>query len=67
MDIYVFKLDTITADEYYKKWCKKIHEELFVPAISKIIPTKITRKIVKEYYDKYEPRELLYIINFEFR
>jgi hemoglobin/transferrin/lactoferrin receptor protein len=67
MNIYVFKLDMINTDVYYKKWCKKIHEELFVPAISKIIPAKVTRKIVKEYFDKYEPRELLYIINFEFR
>jgi hypothetical protein len=67
MNIYVFKLDIINTDEYYKKWCKKIHEETFVPSISKIIPIKVTRKMVKEYFDKYEPRELLYIINFEFR
>jgi len=64
---YVFKCESLFVNEYYMKWCEKIHKELFLPTVSKMIRTTATRKLVKSYFDKYEPRELLYIMNFDFR
>lgn len=67
MNVYVFQKFDLDEYSYYDKWCKKIHDEIFLPSKMKVNKTIITRKIVKTYFDDYEPRELLYIMNFDFR
>jgi hypothetical protein len=67
LDIYVHKRKPQDCLDRNYRWCKKIHEEIYLPSLSKLIRQYVTRKIIKGYFDRMEPRELLYIINHDFR
>jgi hypothetical protein len=67
VDIYARGKYNKDVNKYHATWCKKIHEDMFVPFINKIIKTTITRRIVRDYFDNFEPRQLLYIMNRDFR
>jgi len=67
VNIYALGQYSKEINKYHATWCKKIHEDMFVPFINKMIKTTITRKIVRDYFDNFEPRQLLYIMNHDFR
>jgi hypothetical protein len=50
---YVYKIQ-MNISIRYLPFIHKIHKEIYVPS------TKITRNTVKEYVERFEPRELLY-------
>ena len=45
----------------------KIHHNLFLPSVQTGTPLIIRRKIVLEYFDAMEPREILYHLNYDKR
>jgi hypothetical protein len=63
---YVYK-DGIPILEKYQSHIYKIHHEVYLPLINKNIKAKIKYKTVVEYFTKMEPRELLYILNWDAR
>lgn len=69
METYVVGTRKPTPENsFYDNWCKKIHTELYIPCLHRrIIKPVVTRKQVKSYFDGFEPRQLLYIINNDFR
>ena len=45
----------------------KIHHQLFLPSVQTETPLIIRRKVVLEYFDAMEPREILYHLNYDKR
>ena len=45
----------------------KLHHEIYLPSLSFSLPVVIKRGIVKYYFDKMEPRELLYHLYYDRR
>ena len=45
----------------------KIHHNLFLPSVQTGTPLIIRRKVVLEYFDAMEPREILYHLNYDKR
>tara|TARA_B100000424_G_scaffold104122_1_gene78414 strand:- start:8201 stop:9370 length:1170 start_codon:yes stop_codon:yes gene_type:complete len=58
IDYYIGK-KTIELNEPFKKYLIDIHKTYYVPTINSLQPTLITRKIVKDYFNKINPFELL--------
>lgn len=57
MNNYIYKTKEVMLDKYYTHVCK-IHRNIYLSS-----RVKITRDIVRDYFDAMEPRELLYIVN----
>jgi len=66
LNYYVKKTD-FRISKQYMPHILKIHTELYLPSIKTKFPTIIRRNTVKKYFDKLEPRELLYHINYRIR
>lgn len=45
----------------------KLHHEIYLPSLSFTLPVVISRGIVKYYFDKMEPREILYHLYYNHR
>jgi hypothetical protein len=63
---YVQKKDIKISEQYYKH-IYNIHHNIYIPSLNIEAPRIIKRNVVKEYFDKMEPRELLYHLNFNLR
>lgn len=63
---YVQKKD-IKISEQYLPHIHRIHHDIYIPSLNIEAPRIIKRAIVKEYFDKMEPRELLYHLNYIIR
>ena len=45
----------------------KIHHEVYLPSMAQNEKKVITYNVVREYFEKMEPRELLYHVNYDAR
>jgi hypothetical protein len=63
---YVYKYDTPILEKY-QSHIYKIHHKLYLPILNKHTITKIRYKNVVEYFSKMDPRELLYLLNWDCR
>tara|TARA_Y100000992_G_C21274369_1_gene499024 strand:- start:2874 stop:4031 length:1158 start_codon:yes stop_codon:yes gene_type:complete len=55
---YFIQKKTIELNEPFKKYLIDIHKTYYIPTIKDIVPKLITRKIVKDYFNKLSPFEL---------
>lgn len=55
---YFIQKKTIELNEPFKKYLIDIHKTHYIPTIKDIVPNLITRKIVKDYFNKLSPFEL---------
>jgi len=63
---YVYKENT-TILEKYRSHIYKIHHTIYLPKLNKYTIARINYNNVVEYFNKMEPRELLYILNWDCR
>jgi len=63
---YVYKDDTPVLDKY-SSHIYKIHRTLYLPKLNKHTIAKIRYNDVVDYFNTMEPRELLYILNWDCR
>jgi hypothetical protein len=64
---YIYKSNIEISDKHLTH-IMKLHNSIYIPSLYKhTLRVPITRKIVMEYFDKMEPRELLYIYNWTAR
>jgi hypothetical protein len=63
---YVYK-DGKSILEKYESHVYKIHHNMYLPLLNKNTITKIRYRTVVEYFSKMEPRELIYILNWDSR
>jgi len=63
---YVYK-DGKPILEKYESHIYKIHHEIYLPILDKKTITKIRYRNVVEYFNRMEPRELIYILNWDTR
>ena len=61
MNYFVHK-NTKLIDELYYTHIVKLHKNIYLPSLYTNNPVIITRKIVIDYFNKMEPRELSYIL-----
>jgi hypothetical protein len=66
LSTYVYK-DNVLISEKYKSHIYKIHHTLYLPILNKNTITRIRYKNVVDYFNKMEPRELLYVLNWDCR
>jgi hypothetical protein len=63
---YYVKRSTKEENEYFSH-IYKIHHNIYLPSLVKKEPVVIKRKVVKDYFNSVEPRELLYFLNWDLR
>jgi hypothetical protein len=63
---YIDKTDDIILDKYISH-IYKLHHTIYLPSLTVKKPVYINKKIVNEYFNKMEPRELLYLLNWDLR
>jgi hypothetical protein len=66
IDHYVSKLKFKIPDKYYTH-VYKIHHQIYLPSLKSKDCKRISLAIVRDYFNKLEPREFLYIINHDRR
>jgi hypothetical protein len=66
LDVYVRKYDII-IDEKYSSHIYKIHHEIYLASLNTKNHIIIKYGTVLEYFSKMEPRELLYLLNWDKR
>jgi hypothetical protein len=60
---YVLKNYENVVSGIYRTHIFRIHHQIFIPSKQLLNKIIITRKIVKNYFDSLEPKELLYAVN----
>jgi hypothetical protein len=63
---YVYNDNAVVLDKY-KSHIYKIHHTIYLPKLNKYTIAKIRYNDVVEYFNTMEPRELLYILNWDCR
>jgi len=63
MEKYIYK--TLSKmPEKYEIHVRRIHHNLYLPSLNRgATKIKVTKDVVRNYFDKMEPRELLFIVN----
>jgi hypothetical protein len=65
MDVYVFKKELLNnLSQQYRPYLENLHKNVYLPSILTRNPVKITKAIVREYIDKMEPREQLFLFSY---
>jgi hypothetical protein len=65
MDVYVFKKELLNnLSQQYRPYLENLHKNVYLPSIRTRNPVKITKAIVREYIDKMEPREQLFLFSY---
>jgi hypothetical protein len=64
---YYVKKEKIIISKQYFPHIYKIHHEIYLPSLNTETPIIIRKHIVINYFDKLEPRELLYHLNYNIR
>jgi hypothetical protein len=60
---YYIKKESKQIDKRYFIHVSKIHHEIYLPSLATNEKKKITHRVVREYFDKFEPGEVLYYLN----
>jgi len=66
MSFYVFK-DGVPTSLKYWPYIRRIHKEVYLPSLATGQEKKITRAVVHDFMNKFEPKEWLYALNYENR
>uniref|UniRef100_A0A6C0DPQ7 Uncharacterized protein n=1 Tax=viral metagenome TaxID=1070528 RepID=A0A6C0DPQ7_9ZZZZ len=45
----------------------KLHHEIYLPSLSSVDKRKITKPVIREYFQNFEPHQILYYLNYERR
>jgi hypothetical protein len=64
---YYVQKQSVQISKKYSPHIYKIHHELFLPSLQTENPIIVKRKVVKEYFDNLEPREMIYHLNYDRR
>ena len=61
---YIYKtINSSDIEPIYFTHIYKLHHSIYIPSLSSINPQKIYRKTVLKYFDRMDPRELLFILS----
>lgn len=61
LNYYIYK-SSAPLSQFYYNHIYKIHHTIYLPSLQ-TTPTKVTFKTVMDYFDQFEPRELLYVLS----
>lgn len=64
---YYIQKQEIIISKKYAPHVFKIHHEVYLPSLQTEEPIIVKRRVVKEYFEKMEPRELIYHLNYDRR
>ena len=64
---YYVQKQNVKISKKYSPHIYKIHHELYLPSLQTEETLIIKRRVVKEYFDKLEPREMIYHLNYDRR
>ena len=64
---YYVQKQGVQISKKYSPHIYKIHHEIYLPSLQTEEPIIIKRRVVKEYFDNLEPRELIYHLNYDRR
>lgn len=64
---YYVEKQNVKISKKFAPHIYKIHHELYLPSLNTEVPIIIKRRIVKEYFDNLEPREMIYHLNYDRR
>jgi len=64
---YYVQKQNVKISKKYSPHIYKIHHEMYLPALNTEEPLIIKRRVVKEYFEKLEPREMIYHLNYDRR
>jgi hypothetical protein len=64
---YYIQKQEIVISKKYAPHVFKIHHEVYLPSLQTEEPIIVKRRVVKEYFEKMEPRELIYHLNYDRR
>jgi hypothetical protein len=64
---YYVQKQNVKISKKFAPHIYKIHHELYLSSLNTEVPIIIKRRIVKEYFDNLEPREMIYHLNYDRR
>jgi len=64
---YYVQKQNVKISKKYSPHIYKIHHEMYLPSLQTEEPLIIKRRVVKEYFEKLEPREMIYHLNYDRR
>ena len=64
---YYVQKQNVKISKKYSSHIYKIHHELYLPSLNTDTPIIVKRRVVKEFFDKLEPREMIYHLNYDRR
>jgi len=65
MNVYVYKTELLNnINLQFRPHVYKLHKTVYLPTIHTLNPVKINKAVVREYFDKMEPREQLFIFSY---
>jgi len=64
---YYVQKQNVQISKKYSPHIYKIHHEVYLPSLQTETPIIVKRKVVKEYFEKLEPREMIYHLNYDRR
>ena len=64
---YYVQKQGVQISKKYSPHIYKIHHEIYLPSLQTEEPIIIKRRVVKEYFDNLEPREMIYHLNYDRR
>jgi hypothetical protein len=66
LDVHVRKY-SVEIDEKYSSHIYKIHHDIYLASLKTENPITIKKSNISDYFNKMEPRELLYLLNWDKR
>jgi hypothetical protein len=64
---YYVQKQNVKISKKYASHIYKIHHELYLPSLNTDTPIIVKRRVVKEFFDNLEPREMIYHLNYDRR
>ena len=64
---YYVQKQNVKISKKYSSHIYKIHHELYLPSLNTDTPIIVKRRVVKEFFDNLEPREMIYHLNYDRR
>jgi hypothetical protein len=64
---YYVKKQNVQISKKYFPHIYKIHHNIYLPSLARGEPVIIRRRVVQDYFDSLEPKEMLYSLNYDNR